>query len=76
MATRRREHRRLGAHEITEVIRLLVGERPSRRLVEALFWRTGGDPRKLLVELVVAFADAPDLPATLEQLTSETLRPS
>jgi len=76
MTTRRRRRRRLGTPEIAQVVRLLVGERPSSRLVDALFHRTDGDPRKLLVHLLVAFADDADLPAALEQLTNETLRPS
>jgi len=68
MTTRRSGDRRLGTREIAEVIRLLVGEEPSRRLVGALFQRTLGDPRKLLVQLLVAFAEETDLPAALEQL--------
>ena len=70
MATTGRRGRRLGPQEMAEVIRLLAGEPPSRRLVDALFRRTGGDPQKLLVQLLVAFADEADLPTALEQLTS------
>ena len=68
MTTRRRGDRKLGTQEIAEIIRLLVGEPPSRRLVDALLQRTLGDPRKLLVQLLVAFADEADLPAALKQL--------
>ncbi|HLY37835.1 MAG TPA: hypothetical protein VKU61_07355 [Candidatus Binatia bacterium] len=60
--------------EIAQVIWLLAGERPSRRLIDALVHRTEGDPRKLLIHLLVAFTDETDLPAALEQLTNETLR--
>jgi len=70
MTTRRSAGRRLGTQEMAEVVRLLVGERPSRRLVDALVQRTGGDPRKLLVHLLVAFAEEDDLPAALEQLAN------
>jgi hypothetical protein len=76
MTTRRRGHRRLGTREIAEVVRLLVGERPSRRLIDALFQRTRGDPRKLLVHLLVACAEQADLSAALDQLVNEALPPS
>jgi hypothetical protein len=56
--------------EMAEVIRLLVGEPPSRRLVDTLLQRTDGDPQKLLVQLLVAFADEADLPSALEQLAT------
>ena len=68
MTTRRRGDRRLGPQEIAEIVRLLVGERPSRRLTDALLQRTEGDPRTLLVHLLVAVADEEDLPAAVEQL--------
>jgi hypothetical protein len=68
MTMRRIGRRRLGTQEVAEIVRLLVGEQPSRRLVDALFERTDGDPRRLLVHLLVAFADEEDLPAALEQL--------
>ena len=76
MATQRRGRRRLGPPEIAQVLWLLVGERPSRRLIDALFQRTDGDPQRLLLHLLVACADEADLSVALAQLTDETLPPS
>ena len=43
----------LGARRIEEVIRLVTGEVPAPGTGEALHCRTGGDPRRVLVHILV-----------------------
>lgn len=61
--------RRLNRRQVGELVRLAVGGTGSARTIAELWARTDGDPRAVLIHLLVAVAD--EEPKTLEAVLAE-----